>query len=925
LKFRGSINLLITLIILIQPIGSAFASQPSQDSIPMSKAQELLEVMSPEEKIGQLFLLQFDGTDTSSLSEIAKFVTDYHIGGVVLNRDNDNFSDIENLVESTFELNKSLQTLEYDSSLEVLINFQTKAEVTNQYIPLFIGISQDGDSVPNDQLLSALSPQPSKMALGATWNPDHAYHAGEVLGFELQNLGFNLLLGPSLNILSSPRPESDGDINVNSFGGNPFWTAKMGAAYISGLHSGSIDSMLVIGKDFPGVSSPDRPLDDEIPIIRKTYEELAQNDLVAFSELTDLNKDPSTILDGLQVAHAKYEGLQGTIRPTTRPLSFDETNLQDLISQKEFLDWRTAGGLLVSDDLSSNAIQRFYAAQEEEFDVRLVALNAFLAGNDILNLGNYEFDNLTYGNTFPNITNTIDLFIQKYQEDDLFAQKVDEAVLRILTAKFKLYPNFEFSEVFGEAINPELIGIVQDYSLSIPLEAATLISPSFEDLDISMPEAPLQSEQIVIITDTDSAQQCSDCSEIDILSVDEFEQLALKLYGPDAGSRVVDQNMVSYSLEDLAAFFSEEDPGGSPQFEADITSADWIIFLLEEINGANPDSQAFQQLINERFDLIQQKKTVVFALNAPYYLDTTSISNVSVIYGLYSKQPQFIEVAVRLLFKEVAAPGASPVSIEGTGYDLSVALSPAPDQIINLSVELADQATNPHEEITVIEFEVGDTILIHTSSILDHNGNHVPDNTTAIFSLTTINNNEIISQREISALTISGVASANVTLDNVGALTINTLIADSLESEALKLDIIDVNNVPTETEVVYLPGDGDQKNVLNKSEMLIALSRGEVTIGLWFLLVMIAIFISIFAYQIAVNSGQIRWGIRYAFTTFIGGVLMITVVSSGAGVVAGKLRSMTLWQVAILIAIGCLLGWLTGMIWKTLGSKKRED
>jgi beta-N-acetylhexosaminidase len=909
---------------LIQPIGSVLASPPSQDSGPLSKAQELLKIMTPEKKIGQLFLIQFDGTETSSFSEIARLIKEYHIGGVILNRDNDNFSDNENLIQSIFELNRSLQTLEYESSLEVLTNFETQTEVTDQYVPLLIGISQDGDSVPNDQILSALSPQPSKMALGATWNTDLAFRAGEVLGFELQNLGFNLLLGPSLNILSSPRPESDGDINVNSFGGNPFWTAKMGAAYISGVHTGSSDTMLIIGKDFPGVSSPDRPLDDEIPIIRKTYEELINTDLVAFSDLTDMNEDPSTILDGLQIAHAKYEGLQGTIRTTTRPLSFDETNLQNLINQTIFLNWRTAGGLLVSDDLSSNAIQRFYAAQEEEFDVRLVALNAFLAGNEILNLGNYEFDNLTYGNSFPNITRTIDLFIQKYQEDDLFAQRVDEAVLRILTAKYKLYPNFEPSEVIGETIDHELIGISQDNSLSTALEAATLISPSLEDLDISMPEAPLQSDKIVIITDTDTAKQCSDCTEIDILSVDQFEQLALKLYGPDAGSRVVDRNIISYSLKDLAAFLSEEGPV-STQFESDITSADWIIFLLEEINGANPDSLAFQQLINERFDLIQQKKTVVFALNAPYYLDTTVISNVSVIYGLYSKQLQFIEVAVRLLFKEVAAPGASPVSIEGTGYDLSVALSPAPEQIVDLRVELADQATNPHEEVAVIEYESGDTILIQTNSILDHNGNIVPDNTPATFSLTTINNNEIISQREISALTANGIAAVNVTLDNAGALSIISLIADSLTTEPLKLDIIDVNN-PAGTEVVYVPGNGvGQDGILNQSEMLIALSRGEVTIGLWFLLVMIAVFISIFAYQIAVNSGQIRWGIRYAFTTFIGGVLMITLLSSGAGMVTEILRSKTLWQVAIITAIGCLMGWLVGMIWKSLGTKMRES
>ncbi len=543
------------------------------------------------------------------------------------------------------------------------------------------------------------------------------------------------------------------------------------------------------------------------------------------------------------VSHAKYEALQGTIRPSTRPLSFDETSLQSLIQLPEFNEWWLEGGLLVSDNLSTNAIQRFYIAQEEEFDVRLVALNAFLAGNDILNLGDYKFDDLTSGDGYQNITDTINLFIQKYQEDELFSQKVDNAVLRILKAKYNLFPSFELASTINESIDPELIGLFHNNSLSTALGSATLISPSIDDLIISMPEAPLQSDKILIITDTDTAQQCSECPETDILSVNSFQQAALKLYGPDAGSRVLEQNIVSYSMQDLTEFLSEEENSElNFQFESDILSSEWIILLLQEINGENPDSLSILQLINQRFDLIQQKKIVVFSLNAPYYLDTTITSNVSVIYGLYSKQPQFIDIAVRLLFKELSTPGASPVSIQSTGYDLATALTPATDQIVDLSVEIADQQNNTEEdnqaEFTEFEYDIGDTIHIQSSIILDQNGNSVPDNTLVIYTMRVINNNEIVSDRVISSQTNDGVASATVTLDNAGALTINATIGDSLESTELKVEIIDVNNIPVETEIVPDPTEEPgQPQPIPDYDILTALKIGDVTMSLWLRLI----------------------------------------------------------------------------------------
>ncbi len=444
-----------------------------------------------------------------------------------------------------------------------------------------------------------------------------------------------------------------------------------------------------------------------------------------------------------------------------------------------------------------------------------------------------------------------------------------------------------------------------------------------------MPEAPEQSDEIIIITDTEESLQCSDCPDLDLLSIDTFEQAALKLYGPDAGGRVSAQNLSSYSLQDLTALLSEAETEELSQFEYELSTSDWIIFLLQEINGENPDSLSIQQLINERFDLIQQKNIIVFALNAPYYLDTTIISNVSVIYGLYSKQPQFIDVAVRLLFKELPAQGASPVSIEGTGYDLNTALSPAPDQVIELKAMLADQITSEEEDEQttpeVFEYEIGSALLIETSNILDQNGNPVPDNTLVNFSLTTINNNEIINQREILSQTNDGVASTIVTLDNAGALTIDSLVANIVESESLKLEIIDVNTIPVETATAIVTEEAPaQATPVPQNDMLTALSEGDVTIGLWILLVMISVFISIFAYQIAANSGQIRWGIRYTFTTFIGGILMITFISSGIELAENSLKGMTLWEVAIVTVLGCLFGWLFGIIWKNLNIQNKK-
>ena len=159
----------------------------SQDNweIARIKANQFLPRLSPEERVGQLFLLTFDGNDFDENSPVYDLIANYHIGGVVLKRVNDNFAE-NNLVDHSYGLIKGLQEVEWQSKNEV---FLSNGESSfNDYVPLFIGISQSGDSYPTDQIITELTSLPSQMAIGATWDEGLAREVGVVLGEELSAL-----------------------------------------------------------------------------------------------------------------------------------------------------------------------------------------------------------------------------------------------------------------------------------------------------------------------------------------------------------------------------------------------------------------------------------------------------------------------------------------------------------------------------------------------------------------------------------------------------------------------------------------------------------------------------------------------------------------------------------------------------------------
>jgi len=917
-RFGHAILLCALLLSLLPSSGSAAPSDQEQD--PETRAQALLEQLTPEERVGQLFLVTFDGTDISSESQIYDLIANHHVGGVVLLAENDNFVDAPDTLEAAWQLIRDLQLAESQSAQGELTSQLTGETFTPAYIPLLVGISQEGDGYPYDQILSGLTPQPNAMTLGATWQPELARQAGAVLGQELAALGFNLLFGPSLDVLETPKPESPGDIGTSSYGGDPYWVGEMASAFVTGVHEGSQNRIAVAGKHFPGLGASDRALDEEIPTIRKSLAELPQIDLAPFYSLTGDASSAEATLDALLVSHIRYQGFLGNIRATTRPVSFDSLAFEQLFSLEPLSTWREAGGVVISDDLSSRAVRRYYDPTEETYSTHLVARDAFLAGNDLLYLGN----DLNSGETddYTAILNTLNFFIQKYNEDVAFAQRVDESVLRILTLKFHLYTNLQISGVLPARDGLEDIGGNNQIMFDVSRQAATLFSPSLPELDSALPSPPALTEQMVIITDSYSAQQCSQCQEQEVLAVDALKQAINRLYGPAAGNLFAPGRIFAHSSSELLDLLDGNQPDS---LLTRLQNANWIILVMLDVDAERPASQAIRRFLSERADLLQGKHVIAFAFNAPYYLDATDISKLTAYYGLYSKGTEFVEVAARLLFKEITALGASPVPVTGLGYDLITATSPDPEEIIPLSVSLVTPDEDEVEATPVandlLELRPNDLILIQAGVILDHNNHPVPDNTPVQFRITIGAEGAAVTQRTFSAVTENGIAQASYQIESGGRLEIQaTSGLPEASSEVLQYDIAVEDNGGTAEN----PTNGTVEPTLEVSPTPETPGEAEAentattTFDSWMTMLAVALLVSYLAYRSGVLVNSVRWGVRWGLMALLGGLAANSYLSLNLPGSNWPAQIGGLWGYIGIALLGAVLGWAVGWLWQRL-------
>lgn len=776
-KLYRIVNWIILIALLTVLVGPTVVC--AQDD-PDKFIAALIEQMSPQAKVGQLFVVAFAGADASANSDIARLIREYYVGGVVLSPEAGNIINSGNTPVQVATLTAALQN-------QARAAAQTVNPVTGKttpFIPLFIALPYETDAATR---VNGMTPLPSPLMLGATWSRQDAQAAGALLGQELAAMGVNVILGPSFDIASSAW-------NNQMFGGDPYWVSVIGQAFVQGVREGSANRMVTALAHFPGQG--EAPGSDGA--IDKSLEELEKLDLLPFLEAIALpGGEGRPLADALLVTQMRYRGFSGNYRERTRPLAVDAQAMQLLLAIPQVKAWRDSGqGVLFSGSLGSPALRQYYASLA--VPPQRIAQDAFQAGNDILILSNFGGD--SWQEQLNAITTTITFFQNKYSTDLAFQTRVNDALPRILRLKYRLYPRFDPATVM---VNPAavttLVGLGQEVATQVAQNAATRLWPP-----TAQPLPPDPQSALVIITDDRQVRDCPTCRPRQLIDTDALANAIVQGYG--ASGRIDPTRVSSLRFGDVQDYLDGIQREGAPDVGAILGNANVIVLALVD-GQLESAAQLMRRLLVTSPEALGDKQVIAFSFGDPQALERDEINRVAAYYCLYTSSTPSIQVAAQILFGDLPAPGALPVSLPAIGYDLTRQLEADPNQMIQILVGEAsagDQAT-PQP----VEVKVGDKLTVRAGPILDRNGHTVPDGTQVTFTRLFSDNIEL---PPITASTVNGIARTEIVLDKVGLLRIRAFSEPALTSYELQVTSLENQQVtitavapPTRTPVPVIP------------------------------------------------------------------------------------------------------------------------
>ncbi|QVY62142.1 glycoside hydrolase family 3 N-terminal domain-containing protein [Cytobacillus gottheilii] len=299
--------------------------------------------MTIEEKVGQMLMPDFrtwDGENvTEMLPEIEQLVKDYHLGGVILFR--------ENVVTTE-------QTARLVSAYE---------EASEKY-GLLMTIDQEGGIVTR---LQSGTDMPGNMALGATRSAEVAEKVGHAIGEELNALGFNMNFAPVLDVNNNP---DNPVIGVRSFGEDPELVAEMGVAYTKGMQASGVAAT---AKHFPGHG--DTAVDSHLglPEVPHDLERLKEVELYPFQKAMEAE------IDAIMTAHVTFPNIDDTkviSQKTGEEISLPAT-LSHKVLTELMRDEMGYEGVITTDAMNMKAIADHFGPVD-------AAIRAVKAGTDIV-------------------------------------------------------------------------------------------------------------------------------------------------------------------------------------------------------------------------------------------------------------------------------------------------------------------------------------------------------------------------------------------------------------------------------------------------------------------------------------------------------------------------------------------------------------
>ena len=275
--------------------------------------------------IGQLFITGISGMTLTD--EEKSFLETENIGGVIL------FS----------------HNYENPAQLAELVN---EIQACRSHYPLFIATDHEGGRV--QRFKEHFTKMPPMLDIGISESPKRCFEAHAIMAQELSSCGINVNFAPVCDVFTNENNKVIGD---RAFGKDVESVSLFVSSAIRGLQTNNV---MACAKHFPGHGSTTKDSHYDLPVIKKSYEELKEQDIEPFV------KAVRSRVEFVMMAHLQVDCID-----TELPTSLSKEAYRILREDLKFKK------VIVTDDMEMKAISDRYSYAE-------AAVMALSAGADVV-------------------------------------------------------------------------------------------------------------------------------------------------------------------------------------------------------------------------------------------------------------------------------------------------------------------------------------------------------------------------------------------------------------------------------------------------------------------------------------------------------------------------------------------------------------
>ncbi|GCF11521.1 glycoside hydrolase family 3 N-terminal domain-containing protein [Dictyobacter arantiisoli] len=358
--------------------GAVVKPTPTPDPVKV-KAQLLLKKMSQNDKLAQLIMVEFLGSDYAA-SSLQQMVAQQHVGGFLYQESDGNFQWPNNTIAG-------------------LQAFSAQATTDDPTAPL-IAIDQEGGTVSKTSAF--FGPTPSAEDLTLSGSPTTAYNQAQTDASQLKQLGINTNLAPVVDV--GPDTTIFGS---RFFSADPNTVATYAGSFIKGSQDGGIPGTL---KHFPGLGSSDG-VDPHVglPNVAKSLADLQAVDFLPYKKIIQQD-NPAMVMTTDVSSQALDPGVAAELSPKVLHYLRNTLNFN---------------GVVITDGLYMEGL--YNGVHPTDDQLAQTCVQAIQAGNDMVE-----------GPSTPAQISAIQAGLSAaIQQGTLSQAQIDQSVTRILMMKIK--------------------------------------------------------------------------------------------------------------------------------------------------------------------------------------------------------------------------------------------------------------------------------------------------------------------------------------------------------------------------------------------------------------------------------------------------------------------------------------------------------